>query len=130
MVYLSKKESILLAFCVSFLCFGFCAMGYIASKLEKPKNNIININNLLNEKVNLSLIDNNIDFDTENIMYISSVVIAQDDAILNNMGVKFVGFKNNNHLFYVEICDSVNKKCVKSDIIDRMEIRSKLKNFF
>lgn len=130
MICFSKKESIVSLCVLSVLFFCFYEIGYLSAKLEKPKANSLSVKNLLNEEVRTNISDVDVDFNLENILYVSSDVLGKDDETLNRIGVRFVGFKNNDNLFFVEICDSVNKKCIESDTINRKELREKLENQF
>jgi hypothetical protein len=100
-------------------------IGYLSAKLEKPSANTIFVQNNLNENVNLVSSTIGINVNQETILYISSDVKDKDNETLNRIGVRFIGFQDNKDLFLVEICDSINKKCIQSDIINRIEVRRK-----
>lgn len=99
-------------------------IGFMYGKLQKPKQNDISVqamnnNTLLMKKKSLSELNLN----AESIFYVSSDVFDVDNGIINKIGINFISSKQNHKLFMVEVCDSVNKECIKSDWIDRDSIK-------
>lgn len=94
-------------------------LGYYKRILEGGVTNTLAISSLANDRLPLvslaveeiAIRDINDNDDKTTILYLSSEIKDKNGDPLNRIGVRFEGSRRDKDMFFIEVCDSVNRKC-------------------